>query len=125
MDHEISIEGLDVSLSKGASKLSPFFSVHIHPPNKVVNALLENQIKQLMNNLIVSQKKTANAKGDVCGVAPGNEHGEAGADDAVVKHIASILIKVIIHSVRIGRAFNALVAGFASVICNFMGAESM
>lgn len=107
-----------MSLSKGSSRLSPFFSVHINPPNEAVSSLLENQIKQLMNRLIASQKSNASEQGEVSGVASSLEQGEAGADDAVVKHIASILIKVIKHWRVRRRCSSDLATIVASVVCS-------
>ncbi|KAL8449796.1 hypothetical protein Emed_002759 [Eimeria media] len=90
VDHEISIEGLDLSFTRGVTRISPFFSVHVQPPNNRVRLLLERGIRELLQKLSTDQASARTR------MSEGEDQGRIGihaADDVVVEHIAAILIK--------------------------------
>lgn len=91
IDHEISVEGLDLSFTRGTTRISPFFSVAVQPPNSRVRLLLERGIASLLRQLSASP-----AAFQMQGPGlEGQEHRTIhAADDVVVEYIAAVLIKV-------------------------------
>ncbi|OEH80145.1 non-muscle myosin heavy [Cyclospora cayetanensis] len=95
VDHEICIEGLDLSFTRGATRISPFFSVHVQPPNDRVRLLLESGIRELLQKLSTNQgalQRRGRGAEDL------NFRGVDAADDIVVEHIAAVLIKTLSSS---------------------------
>ncbi|KAL8455757.1 hypothetical protein Emag_000331 [Eimeria magna] len=95
VDHEISIEGLDLSFTRGVTRISPFFSVHVQPPNNRVRLLLERGIRELLQKLSTDQ---ASARTRMSEAEDQGRIGIQAADDVVVEHIAAILIKTLSSS---------------------------
>lgn len=97
VDYEISLEGLDLSFSRGVTRISPFFAVHVQPPDSRVRLLLEGGIGDLLQRL--STKSTSvevpeQQEQEREGELEKREGGMHAADDVVVEYIAAILIKV-------------------------------
>ncbi|KAL8271924.1 hypothetical protein Esti_004048 [Eimeria stiedai] len=95
VDHEISIEGLDLSFTRGVTRISPFFSVHVQPPNNKVRLLLERGIGELLQELSTDQASAQTRMSEADGQGRIGIHA---ADDVVVEYIAAILIKTLSSS---------------------------
>ncbi|KAL8435610.1 hypothetical protein Efla_005955 [Eimeria flavescens] len=94
-DHEISIEGLDLSFTRGVTRISPFFSVHVQPPNNRIRVLLERGIADLLQKLSSLPAATETPQSSKECRERGGLHA---ADDVVVEYIAAILIKTLSSS---------------------------
>lgn len=101
VDYEISLEGLDLSFSRGVTRISPFFAVHVQPPNSRVRLLLEGGIGDLLQRLsakFTSVEAPEQQGEEREGGLEEREGGMHAADDVVVEYIAAILIKTLSSS---------------------------